>query len=69
MPRLASAAPQLPAITLSLADPSHPYPSPTTQVASMVASVSQLSTTNQIVRRRLRQESAQPTREEADQLR
>ena len=35
----------------------------------MVAKVSQLSTTNQIVRRRLRVESAQPTREEEEVLR
>lgn len=42
---------------------------PRLQVASMVASVSQLSTTNQIVRRRLRVESAQPTKEEEAQLR
>jgi hypothetical protein len=35
----------------------------------MVAKVSQLSTTNQIVRRRLRVESAQPTAEEEAQLR
>ncbi|PSC74447.1 Guanosine-3, 5 -bis(diphosphate) 3 -pyrophosphohydrolase [Micractinium conductrix] len=39
------------------------------QVASMVSKVSQLSTTNQIVRRRLRVESAQPTKEEELQLR
>ncbi|KAL4431494.1 hypothetical protein ABPG75_006750 [Micractinium tetrahymenae] len=39
------------------------------QVASMVSKVSQLSTTNQIVRRRLRVESAQPTKEEESQLR
>lgn len=39
------------------------------QVASMVSKVSQLSTTNQIVRRRLRVESAQPTKEEEAQLR
>ena len=35
----------------------------------MVSKVSQLSTTNQIVRRRLRVESAQPTKEEELQLR
>jgi hypothetical protein len=35
----------------------------------MVAKVSQLSTTNQIVRRRLRVEAAQPTAEEEAQLR
>ncbi|KAL4419557.1 hypothetical protein ABPG77_006888 [Micractinium sp. CCAP 211/92] len=39
------------------------------QVASMVSKVSQLSTTNQILRRRLRVESAQPTKEEEAQLR
>ena len=35
----------------------------------MVAKVSQLSATNQLVRRRLRQEHAQPTAEEEQQLR
>ncbi len=35
----------------------------------MVSKVSQLSTTNQILRRRLRVESAQPTKEEEAQLR
>lgn len=35
----------------------------------MVSTVSQLSTTNQIVRRRLRVESAQPTQQEEAQLR
>ena len=39
------------------------------QVYSMVSTVSRLSTTNQIVRRRLRVESAQPTKEEENQLR
>ena len=41
----------------------------TPQVISMVSTVSRLSTTNQIVRRRLRVESAQPTAEEETQLR
>jgi len=39
------------------------------QVASMVSRVSQLSATNQLVRRRLRLEDAQPTPHEATQLR
>lgn len=46
-----------------------PCCTPCLQVASMVSKVSQLSTTNQIVRRRLRVESAQPTKEEEAQLR
>jgi hypothetical protein len=52
-----------------ITSPVPPLPPFHTQVASMVSKVSQLSTTNQIVRRRLRVESAQPTKEEEAQLR
>lgn len=40
-----------------------------TQVASMVSKVSQLSATNQLVRRRIRLNAAEPTAQEAAQLR
>lgn len=46
-----------------------PPPAQNPQVASMVSKVSQLSTTNQIVRRRLRVESAQQSSEEEEALR